>query len=478
MIVSLLFLYSLVCSFGLLLMYGVIRLTRVCMTPHGRVAIIGSVLTVAVAAALPLLIGWYSRPTVLLEVDASMSEVGSVGMQVTEGVAPERAWRFSWFALFQTIYMVGLLFAFIKLCVTILRIIIIMLKSERHGNVLLSSRDDVVPFSWGGWIIMSRADYETDGELLMAHESAHRDSRHWLDLMLFNLLGCLTWYCPAMRHIRRELQSSHEFAADRAVLAKGFDGRTYQMLLIKKASGRRFANSVADCINNHSLKSRIIMMQKNFQMRHRVLRNLALVPAAVIVIALASTPVLALQAESFMPAKVVTVAQEPVAAPAEVIAHDTVPAEVVKPNTVTLTSVMPGGKEVSKTVNVADLQIVDDPVEPENQEEDMDKKVFTAVEKSPVFQGGDNAMWQYVNKNIRYPEECAERNIQGRVTVQFVVEKDGSVGDVKIIRGVDPQLDGEAVRLVRTFPKFEPGTMNGEPVRVWYTFPVNFRLAE
>lgn len=220
------------------------------------------------------------------------------------------------------------------------------------------------------------------------------------------------------------------------------------------------------------------MMQKNFQMRHRVLRNLALVPAAVIVIALASTPVLALQAESFMPAKVVTVAQEPVAAPAEVIAHDTVPAEVVKPNTVTLTSVMPGGKEVSKTVNVADLQIVDDPVEPENQEEDMDKKVFTAVEKSPVFQGGDNAMWQYVNKNIRYPEECAERNIQGRVTVQFVVEKDGSVGDVKIIRGVDPQLDGEAVRLVRTFPKFEPGTMNGEPVRVWYTFPVNFRLAE
>lgn len=220
------------------------------------------------------------------------------------------------------------------------------------------------------------------------------------------------------------------------------------------------------------------MMQKNFQMRHRVLRNLALVPAAVIVIALASTPVLALQAESFMPAKVVTVVQEPVTAPAEVIAHDTVSAEVVKPNTVTLTSVMPDGKEVSKTVNVADLQIVDDPVEPENQEEDMDKKVFTAVEKSPVFQGGDNAMWQYVNKNIRYPEECAERNIQGRVTVQFVVEKDGSVGDVKIIRGVDPQLDGEAVRLVRTFPKFEPGTMNGEPVRVWYTFPVNFRLAE
>lgn len=104
------------------------------------------------------------------------------------------------------------------------------------------------------------------------------------------------------------------------------------------------------------------------------------------------------------------------------------------------------------------------------------EKIFTAVEESPKFPGGDKAMYDFLSKNIRYPEMAAQNNIQGRVTVQFVVEKDGSIGEVKVVRGKDPDLDKEAVRVVKSMPKFIPGKMNGQAVRVWYTLPINFKL--
>lgn len=104
------------------------------------------------------------------------------------------------------------------------------------------------------------------------------------------------------------------------------------------------------------------------------------------------------------------------------------------------------------------------------------EKIFTAVEESPRFPGGDAELYKWLSKNIRYPEMAAQNNIQGRVTVQFVVEKDGSIGEVKVVRGKDPDLDKEAVRVVKALPKFIPGKMNGQSVRVWYTLPIMFKL--
>lgn len=104
------------------------------------------------------------------------------------------------------------------------------------------------------------------------------------------------------------------------------------------------------------------------------------------------------------------------------------------------------------------------------------EKIFTAVEESPKFPGGEKEMYNWLSRNIRYPEMAQQNNIQGRVTVQFVVEKDGSIGEVKVVRGKDPDLDKEAVRVVKSMPKFIPGKMNGQAVRVWYTLPINFKL--
>ncbi|MDE6118730.1 MAG: energy transducer TonB, partial [Muribaculaceae bacterium] len=85
-------------------------------------------------------------------------------------------------------------------------------------------------------------------------------------------------------------------------------------------------------------------------------------------------------------------------------------------------------------------------------------------------------LYEYLSKNIRYPEQAAQNDIQGRVTVQFVVEKDGSIGEVKVVRSKDPDLDKEAVRVVKSLPKFVPGKMNGQSVRVWFTLPITFKL--
>lgn len=105
-----------------------------------------------------------------------------------------------------------------------------------------------------------------------------------------------------------------------------------------------------------------------------------------------------------------------------------------------------------------------------------ENKVFTAVEQMPQFPGGEAELMKYISKNLKYPPVAMENNIQGRVVVQFVVTKTGKIGEVKVVRGKDPDLDKEAVRVVKSLPDFIPGKMNGQTVNVWYTLPITFKL--
>ena len=105
-------------------------------------------------------------------------------------------------------------------------------------------------------------------------------------------------------------------------------------------------------------------------------------------------------------------------------------------------------------------------------------EIFKSVEQMPQFPGGDAALMEYLDSHIQYPPEAAKNNIQGRVILQFVVDKTGKVGEVKVVRSVDKDLDKEAVRLIKTLPKFIPGRQNGQAVAVWYTLPVTFKLSE
>lgn len=131
-----------------------------------------------------------------------------------------------------------------------------------------------------------------------------------------------------------------------------------------------------------------------------------------------------------------------------------------------------GNDEVGGSV----LKAKDEIKAPEPPKHEEETKIFTVVEQMPLFPGGDAALMAYLRDNIHYPTVAAENGVQGRVVVGFVVERDGSITDVNVLRSVDPSLDREAMRVVKGMPRWTPGKQNGSAVRVKYQVPVTFRL--
>ena len=132
-----------------------------------------------------------------------------------------------------------------------------------------------------------------------------------------------------------------------------------------------------------------------------------------------------------------------------------------------------GTEDRNVTRTLKEEVVVEKPIE---KPKEVKEEVFRSVEQMPQFPGGEAALMKYLSSHINYPPMAAENNVQGKVILQFVVEKDGKVGEVKVARSVDKDLDREAIRVVKTLPKFTPGRQNGQPVRVWYTLPVTFKL--
>lgn len=130
--------------------------------------------------------------------------------------------------------------------------------------------------------------------------------------------------------------------------------------------------------------------------------------------------------------------------------------------------------QISSEDNEADTVVIAPPVQAEEEEEEV---VFVIVETMPEFPGGQQALFKYLSENVKYPAIAQENGIQGRVICQFVVNKDGAIVDVEVVRsGGDPSLDKEALRVIKSMPKWKPGKQRGKAVRVKYTVPVNFRL--
>ena len=134
-------------------------------------------------------------------------------------------------------------------------------------------------------------------------------------------------------------------------------------------------------------------------------------------------------------------------------------------------------EDIEINVETTQDEVIDDYVPVEQEEEEVvEQEVFTIVEQMPSFPGGDQKMYQYLGNNIKYPQVARETGIQGRVFVNFVVEPDGSVSNVKVLRGIGGGCDEEAMRVVKSMPKWTPGKQRGKAVRVSYTLPVVFKL--
>jgi len=139
----------------------------------------------------------------------------------------------------------------------------------------------------------------------------------------------------------------------------------------------------------------------------------------------------------------------------------------------------PGQKNIKGDPN-ADIKI-DEPVgnsDVKQVTEEDPNKIFTAVEQEPGFKGGIEKFYSYLQKNIRYPAVAKENNVQGKVFLSFVVEKDGSLTDIKVVRSLGSGCDDEAVRVLKGSPRWNPGIQNGRPVRVQYTMPISFTLQQ
>ena len=327
-----------------------------------------------------------------------------------------------WQEMVLALFFAGIAVTLGKMLWAIGQVVSLIRRSECHpqadGTVVAVTDEDVSPFSWMRYIVLNRKDYESPDPAIMAHERGHIRKRHSLDVLLVDTLTVLQWFNPAMWMLRQDLRAIHEYEADAAVLSQGINMRQYQYLLIQKAV-RACGYSVANGISHSTLKNRITMMLTNKKStRMSWLKLLALLPIVGMTLALN--------------------------------------AETVNDYVYDNSQQQPQKKKVVKKVD--------------------NDKVFDVVEEMPRFPGGDEAMMQFIAKNVKYPEEASKKGIAGRVLVQFIVNTDGSVVEPKVVKSVDPALDAEALRVVKLMPKWTPGKQRGYTVRVKFTIPISFRL--
>ena len=372
------------------------------------------------------------------------------------------------------IYVSGMVVAMLHTGVVAVRLALIVRSgsgADACGQRVILIRDEgIAPFSVMGAIVMSHKDYAESGEMIVAHECCHVRHRHWVDLVMAQLVAVFQWYNPAAWLMREELKAVHEYQADSGVISSGVNPREYQMLLIKKAVGARFP-SLANSLNHSKLKKRITMMYNQKTSRRRALRPLLLLPALGAAFWISQLPAVASALST------VSSAELPSAVSADKVSENPSDKQVTvttlpptSGRVMNVTTVSSGGAATAAAVPTQSVATDQKAATTDGAEE---KEVSTAVEQMPEFPGGTRALMEYVVANLQHPK--GTENISGRVVLKFVVEKDGSIGDVQVIRSLDPRLDAEAIRVVKSFPKWTPGIKDGKNVAVWYAIPITFR---
>ena len=403
-------------------------------------------LTAAASFVLPLCVITLHK-TVRMEA-VPMVSVGNLQMEVAADAGPE--W---WQVLLPAIFIIGIVATLGHTLMSMFRILMLIKRSEKHPQpdgitICVTSNDQIQPFSWMRYIVMSRRDYEDGNPAILAHERGHIRLRHSWDLLLVDTLTALQWFNPAMWMLRQDLRAIHEYEADGEVLSLGINARQYQYLLITKAAGIG-GYSLANGISHSTLKNRINMMLHKKSERRSLLKLLALIPIVGLALALNARTVTDYVYDE--PQK-----QQPVKKGKK--------AGTIKVN----------GQEI-KVVEQDDIVTMEGEVEAPAQESPADD-AFDVVEQMPEYPGGPKALMEFLNNNVQYPAEAEKAGIQGRVIATFVVEKDGSISNAKVVKSVDPLLDAEALRVIGAMPNWKPGMQNGKVVRVKYTVPLSFHL--
>jgi TonB family protein len=340
------------------------------------------------------------------------------------------------------------------------------------------------PFSFLGRIFIPKG-YEHHPHLnkIILHENAHIRQGHLADLVILELMSSIFWFNPFFFLIKRAMREVHEYLADREVIRQGTEALDYQQLLFNEVSG----NPQYIIANNFNLliKKRIIMLVKKSK-KNAVIRLGILIPVIIAIscfIALtggkaimAQDPQIAIPAPPDAPPPPAFSALEAPSLPPAipVVANNQQqPQKVVKPASKAGTA----GKATTYPEKQPKAhKFVEPKVTGDTTKKSKSREVYTIVENMPEYPGGQPAMYDYLLKAIKYPDEARKKGITGTVYVNFVVEEDGTISTVKILRGIGGGCDEESIRVVKSMPKWLPGTQNGKKVAVIFNLPIRYAL--
>jgi len=311
--------------------------------------------------------------------------------------------------------------------------------SRKQGLRIVFTNKTYSPFSFFNLVFLNQKDIDTpEYQKIIAHERVHIRQWHSLDLLVLEIITIFLWFNPFVWFYRHAVKTLHEYLADEGVLHSGVDARIYSALLFEQSTGIQ----VNDLTNNFSkslLKRRFIMMTKKRTNQMARAKLIFALPLALSMLVLISfSPDMIAQEKS----------KDPPPAPQEDVSTKKADVKTKEP----------------KMIKMVEYQ--------------DEEPVFTVVEEMPKFKGGNKALYTYLGNNIKYPDVAKKEGIEGTVYVTYVVEKDGSVSHVKILRGVHESLDKESLRVVKEMPKWEPGKQKGKPVRVQYSLPIKYTLAK
>lgn len=350
------------------------------------------------------------------------------------------------------IYLMGVLFFIARFLWGVASLIRLIRAGRRErladGSWLVLHRLPLAPFSWLRYIFLAEKDLLSKPELILAHEQAHIRMRHTWDLLFTELFLWLQWFNPAAWLLRQELQAVHEFEADAAVLGMGYDSKEYKLLLIEKAVGSS-RYTLANSFNHSSLINRITMMQKRKSNPWARMKYAFVLPVAATAMAAFARPEISRQMAEISSAKITDLSRM----------VQTTAAERTRPEAIDTTT---SAREVMVT----------------GYAQFTDNKVYESAEVMPEFPGGEVELLKFVAKRVKYPTEAQRKGAQGRVIVKFVVETNGSISNIHVVKGIDPLLDAEAIRVCTTMPTWAPARQEGKAVRCYYTIPVTFGLVK
>ena len=337
---------------------------------------------------------------------------------------------------------------------------------------------------------------------IVRHEMSHIEHHHSADILFVELMMIIQWFNPFIYLYKRELQSLHEYMADRDVVATGIDKQNYMMLILQQCTAVDFSNMS----NNFSFlltKKRIKMITQSKKAKGVVIKALLTLPLFALLLfancqsngqnnkstektAEAEKPA---EAQSLTNFKLADGCILSFSDPLEITFSDKEAGISETTYYLDLNSIkndttfMMGDHEIVAVKNHDEYNSLSVKIDGKDLDLNFlggmvkdDSEDAVEPDMPATFPGGDAKMLEYLRDNMKYPESAKKKGIEGKVYVQFVVEKDGNLKDVKVLRSVCEELDAEAIRVVKAMPKWNPGTQNGKPVNTTMMLPIYFKI--